>query len=119
MPLLPLELSDTPASGQVAVPLDQPGVVVAVDEAADGLAQLVHGVVQLSPQALLLEGADPALSAAVGLGLAKEGGVIADPQPPDRPEEMAERYWGPQSCRNDRPRATSASSRPQRSMTAS
>jgi hypothetical protein len=39
----------------VPVALDQPGAVVAVDEAADGLAQLVDGVVQLSPQALFLE----------------------------------------------------------------
>jgi hypothetical protein len=74
---------------QVAVPLDQPRGVVAVDEAADGLAQLVDGVVQLDPQALLLEGADPALGAAVGLRLAQEGGVVGDAEPADRAQEVA------------------------------
>ncbi len=51
--------------------LDEPGAVVAVDEARHGLTQLVKGVVQLNPQALVFEGADPALGAAVGLGLAQ------------------------------------------------
>jgi len=41
------------------VPLDQPRGVVTDDEAADGLAQLIDGVVQLNPEALLLQGADP------------------------------------------------------------
>jgi hypothetical protein len=41
MPLLMLELPDTPPWGQVAVPLDQPRGVVAVDEAAHGLAASV------------------------------------------------------------------------------
>jgi hypothetical protein len=45
MPLLPLELPDTPPWGPVAVPLDQPRGGVAVDEAGDGLTQLVDGVV--------------------------------------------------------------------------
>jgi hypothetical protein len=53
----------------VAVALDQPRGVVAVDEAGHGLAELVAGVVQLDPQALVLEGADPAFGAAVGLRL--------------------------------------------------
>src|SRR5215216_651431 len=35
------------------------------------------------------------------------------------PRKWPERYWGPQSWRSWRPRATSASRRPQRSMTAS
>jgi len=55
--------------GLVAVALDEPGAVVAVDEAGHGLAELIHGVVELDPQALVLEGADPALGAAVGLRL--------------------------------------------------
>jgi hypothetical protein len=46
-------------------------------------------VVQLDPQALLLEGADPALGAAVGLRLTKERGVIRDAQPGDRALEVA------------------------------
>ena len=53
----------------MAVALDEPGAVVAVDEAGHGLAELIHGVVELDPQALVLEGADPALGAAVGLRL--------------------------------------------------
>jgi hypothetical protein len=65
----------------VAVALNEPGAVVAVDEAADGLAQLIHGVVELNPQALLLEGADPAFGAAVGLRLTQERRVVADAQP--------------------------------------
>jgi hypothetical protein len=101
------------------VPLDEPGAVVAVDEAGHGLAELLYGVVQLDPQALLLEGADPAFGAAVGLGFTQERGVVADAQPGQGAGEGAERYWGPQSCRSARPRATSASRRPQRSMTAS
>jgi hypothetical protein len=70
--------------GAVAVSADQPlGVVgldeLGLDEPGDGLAELVDGVVQLRPQALFLEGADPALGgAAVGLRLAQEGGVISE-----------------------------------------
>ena len=62
----------------MAVSADQPLGVVGVDEAGHGLAELADGVVQLRPQALLLEGADPALSAAVGLRLAQERGVVGD-----------------------------------------
>jgi hypothetical protein len=102
-----------------AVPLDEPGAVVAVDEAGHGLAEFFHGVVQLDPQVLFLEGADPALGAAVGRRLAQERRVVADAQPGQRAGEWTERYWAPQSCRSWRPRAMSASSRPKRSMTAS
>jgi hypothetical protein len=79
------------------VSLDQPRGVVAVDEASDGLAQLVDGVVQLDPQALLFEGADPALGAAVGLRLTQEGGVIGDPQPADPAQEVGRAVWRAQS----------------------
>ena len=82
------------------MPLDQPRVVVAVDEAADGLAQLVDGVVQLRPQALLLEGADPALGAAVGLRLTQERRVVGDASQAIEPRKWPERYWGPQSWRS-------------------
>jgi len=101
------------------VSTDQPRGVVAVDEAGDGLAQLVDGVVQLRPQALLLEGTDPALGAAVGLRLTEEGGVVADPQPADRAEEVGRAVLGSQSWRSATPRATSAPRPPKRSMTAS
>jgi len=103
----------------VAVSLDQPRVVVTVDEAADGLAQLVDGVVQLDPQALLFEGADPSFGAAVGLRLTRKAASSVMPSQAIEPKNLAERYCGPQSWRNDSPRATSASSRPQRSITAS
>jgi hypothetical protein len=72
----------------VAEPADQPLGVVGLHEAGHGLAQLVDGVVQLSPEALLLEGADPALGVAVGLRLAQERGVVSDAQPGDRAEEV-------------------------------
>jgi hypothetical protein len=94
------------------VPLDEPGAVVALDEAGHGLAELLDGVVQLDPQALLLEGADPAFGAAVGLGFTQERRVVADASQAREPGKWAERYWGPQSCRSARPRATSASRRP-------
>ena len=68
--------------------LDEPGAVVAVDEAGHGLAELFDGVVQLNPQALVLEGADPALSTAVGLRFSKERGIVADAQPGQRAGEV-------------------------------
>jgi hypothetical protein len=73
---------------------DQPLGVVGVDEAGHGLAELVDSVVQLRPQALLLQGADPAFGAAVGLRLAQEGGVVGDPQPGDRAQEVARAVLG-------------------------
>jgi hypothetical protein len=48
----------------VAVALEEPLGVVAPDEAGHGLAELVDGVVQLDPQALVLQRADPAFGAA-------------------------------------------------------
>ena len=61
--------------------LDEPGAVVAVDEAGDGLAELLDGVVQLDPQALVFEGADPALDSAIGLRLTQERRAVGDPEP--------------------------------------
>jgi hypothetical protein len=81
MPLLPVELADRLLRSLVAVPLDEPGAVGAVDEAGHGLAELLDGVVQLDPQALLREGADPGFGAAVGLGFTQERRVVADAQP--------------------------------------
>jgi hypothetical protein len=101
------------------MPLDEPGGVVALDEAGHGLAELLHGVVQLNPQALVLQGADPAFGAAVGLGFTQERRVIADPQPGQGSSEVRRTVLRPQSWRSARPRATSGSRRPQRSMTAS
>jgi hypothetical protein len=72
----------------VAVALDEPGAVVAVDEAGHGLAQFIDGVVQGGPQALVFEGADPALSTAVGLGLTQERGAVGDTEPGQRAGEV-------------------------------
>jgi hypothetical protein len=119
MLLIPIVLPGKPPWGAVAVALDEPRGVVAVDEAGHGLAELIDRVVQLDPQALVLEGTDPALGAAVGLRLTQERGAVGDPEPGQGAGEVAERYCGPQSWRSAKPRATSASSRPQRSMTAS
>ena len=68
---------------------DQPLGVGGLDEASHGLAELVDAVVQFDPQTLLLEGADPALGAAVGLRLAQEGRVVGDPKPGDRAQKVA------------------------------
>ena len=79
----------------MAVTLDQPGAVVAVDEAGHGLAQRIDGVVQLAPQALVFEGADPALSAAMVSGSSRNAGLSAIPSQASEPVKWAERYCGP------------------------
>jgi hypothetical protein len=53
----------------VAEAFDQPLTVVELNEGGDGLAQLVDVLVGAGPQALLLEGLDPSLGAAVALRL--------------------------------------------------
>jgi hypothetical protein len=82
------------------VALDQPRVVVAVDEAGHGLTELLHGVVQLDPQALVLEGPDPAFGAAVGLRLTQERRIVADAQPRQGAGEVRRAVLRPQSCRS-------------------
>jgi hypothetical protein len=94
------------------VALDEPGAVVAVDEASHDLAQLIGGVVQGGPQALVLQGANPTLRAAIGLRRPRNAGLSAIPSQANEPTEWAERYWGPQSWRSSRPRATSGPSWP-------
>jgi hypothetical protein len=59
--------------GAVTVTLDQPLGVVALDELRDRLGQLVEARVELRPDALLLQGADEALGAAVARRLADVG----------------------------------------------
>src|SRR5215207_7894678 len=71
----------------MAVPSDDPGAVVTVDEAGHGLAQLVGGVVQGGPQVLVLEAADPALSAAM-VPAHQERGAVGDPEPDQRAGEV-------------------------------
>jgi hypothetical protein len=75
--------------------VDEPGAVAAVDEAGHGLAELFQSVIQLDPQALVLEGADPALSAAVGLRLTQERRAVGDPQPGQRAGEVGRAIWRP------------------------
>jgi hypothetical protein len=48
----------------------------------------------LRPEALLLEGADPALGAAACFRLAQEGGVVGDAQPADRAQDVARSVLG-------------------------
>ena len=103
----------------MAVALDKPGAVVAVDEAGHGLAELIDGVVQLDPQALVLEGADPPFGAPVGLRLAQEGGIIGDPQPGDRAQEVGRAVLGSPVVPKFQTAAMSPSSPPKRSVTAS
>jgi hypothetical protein len=101
------------------VALDQPGAVVSVDEAGHGLAQLVDGVVQLGPQALVVEGPDPPLGTAVGFGLAEERRVVADAQPADRAEEVGRAILRAPVVPQLQTRGDVGVNRPQRSMTAS
>jgi hypothetical protein len=73
----------------MAVPTGRPRGGGAVDEAADGLVQLVDGVMQLRPQPLLLEvpiqrSAQPPVS-----GSPQEHRVVANPKPVDRTEEVS------------------------------
>ena len=103
----------------MAVPLDEPGAVVAVDESSHGLAELIDGVVQMDPQALVFEGADPALSAAACLRLTQERGVVADAQPGQGAGEVGRAVLRAPVVSELQARAISASSRPQRSTTAS
>jgi hypothetical protein len=76
------------------VALDAPGAIVALDEAGRGLAELIDGVIQGGPQALLLEGADPALGTAACLRLAQERRAVGDPQPRQGPGEMGRAVLG-------------------------
>ncbi len=102
----------------VAKPLDDPLAVVELDETGDRLAQLVDGAVAPRPQALLLEGLDPALGAPVSLRLTGIGRGESDrPSQASEPVKCALWYWLPQSWRTSRPRATSVASTPNRSRT--
>jgi hypothetical protein len=101
------------------VALDEPCGVVAVDEAGHGLAELVDALVQLDPQALVLEGADPALGAAVGLRLTEERRAVGDPKPRQRAGEVGRAVLRPPVVAQLQAAATSGPSWPQRSVTAS
>jgi hypothetical protein len=98
------------------VALNEPGAVVALDEAGDGLAELVDGVVQGGPQALVLEGADPVRiqrsAQPLVSGSPRNAGLSVIPSQVSEPVKWAARYCGPQSWRSSKPRAMSASSRP-------
>lgn len=76
---------------------DEPLGVVELGPGGDGLAELVDGVVELGPEALLFQCSDEPFGAAVGFGLPDVGGVVCDAEPGDRPEEMLRPVLGPQS----------------------
>jgi hypothetical protein len=91
----------------VSVLLDQPLGVVAGDEGADGVSDLVDGLEDASVHHLLFQGAEEALDDAVRLRLADEG--------------VARRFWKasgmkalPWSWRSARPRAAPAPRWPNR-----
>ena len=54
---------------------------VPVDEASHGMAELIGGIVQPDPQALVFEGADPTFGAAACLRLAQQRRAVGDAQP--------------------------------------
>ncbi len=64
----------------MAQALDEPFVVVGLDERENRLAQAVNVVGEFGPLALLFEGPDVAFGHAVALGLTDEGGVAFDPE---------------------------------------
>lgn len=72
----------------MAVAADEPFGVVELGPGGDSLAEFVDGVMQLGPEALLFECADESFGTSVGFGFANERGVICDPEPVDRPEEV-------------------------------
>src|SRR3954454_20928298 len=74
----------------VAVPLDDPGLVVGLLEPLQGQAQLLDSLEAPHPEQVLLQRADEALGAAVALGLADESRRALDAEKADLgPEVMA------------------------------
>src|SRR5215216_91978 len=67
----------------VAVPLDDPGLVVGLPEGEECQAQLLDGVEAADPQQVLLQDPDEALGAAVPFRLADEGGRAFEAEEPD------------------------------------
>src|SRR4051794_1429837 len=57
----------------VAVPLDDPALVVGLPKGDEGQAKLLDRVEAADPQQVFLQGADEPLGAVVALGLADEG----------------------------------------------
>ena len=68
--------------------LEEPGVVVALDEGADHFSGLLEGFEVVEADALLLERGDEALRDAVALLLAYVGGCGADAKPLDLGPEL-------------------------------
>src|SRR3954453_14868485 len=67
----------------VAVPLDDPGLVVGLPEGEECQAQLLDGVEAADPQQVLLQHPNEALGAAVALRLADEGRRALDAEKAD------------------------------------
>jgi hypothetical protein len=99
--------------------LDEPLVVVELGPGSDGLAEVVDGVIQLGPQALLFEGADEPFGTAVGFGLADEGGIVCDAEPGDRSDEVVGPVLGSPVVTQRDASGDVGSEAPKRSMTAS
>jgi hypothetical protein len=67
----------------VAVPLDDPGLVVGLLEGEQRQAQFLDGVEAADPQQVLLQHSDEALGTAVPFRLADEGGRALDAEEAD------------------------------------
>src|SRR4051795_8160327 len=67
----------------VAVPLDDPGLVIGLPEGEECQAQLLDGVEAADPQQVLLQHPNEALGAAVALRLADEGRRAFDAEETD------------------------------------
>src|SRR5688572_3049823 len=72
----------------MAVPLEQPLTVVALDERADHLARFFERLEVMQVEALPFQRSDPPLDDAVALGLADERRGGADAQPSELAGEL-------------------------------
>jgi hypothetical protein len=72
----------------VSVSFDEPRCVVEFGPSSDSLAEVVDGVVEIGPEALLFQGADEPFGTAVGFGFADEGGIVCDSEPCDGADEV-------------------------------
>jgi hypothetical protein len=73
----------------IAMPSDEPSVVVASGERDECGSQLFDGIEGSHPQQILFQGSDEALCDAVALGFSHEGGRSVDPQALDFGLEIA------------------------------
>ena len=81
--------------GSVAVPLDDPGLVVGLPERLERQAQLLDGVEAPDPEQVFLQHPDEALGAAVAFGLADEGRRACDAEEAVSAWKWWLAYWEP------------------------